>query len=73
MNSVRTSQKYKKIKMDMKIIKETSQKGTHLRSSILKGINRVEEEDQNTNIEDEGAKDTQSYWQEKEDKTIIII
>ena len=33
--------------------------------SILNGINRVNKEDQTTNIEGRKAKDTQSEWQEK--------
>ena len=33
--------------------------------SVLERINKVEEEDRNTDIEEEEAKDTQPEWQEK--------
>ena len=41
--------------------------------SILEGINRMDEEDRITNIEDWEAKVTQSEQQEKKVKNIIII
>ena len=41
---------------------------------ILNGINRVnKEEDENSDIEDEEAKDTQSEWQEKRSQSCNII
>ena len=47
-------------------------KNTSEMKSILEGINRVDKEDQTTNIEDGEAKDTQSEWQGKKANTIII-
>ena len=54
--------------MEMEIIKEnqSEMKNTLFEMSILQGINRVgKEEDRNTSIKDEEAKDTKSEQQEK--------